>query len=44
MTTVREQGKARRKDAIIQAAKNGVTIDGGTVYVTASPCWNRSML
>ncbi len=27
-------------NAIIQAAKNGVTIDGGTVYVTASPCWN----
>jgi dCMP deaminase len=27
-------------NAIIQAAKNGVTIDGGTIYVTASPCWN----
>jgi dCMP deaminase len=27
-------------NAIIQAAKNGVMIDGGTVYVTASPCWN----
>ena len=27
-------------NAIIQAAKNGVLIDGGTVYVTASPCWN----
>ena len=27
-------------NAIIQAAKNGVVIDGGTVYVTASPCWN----
>ena len=27
-------------NAIIQAAKNGVTIDGATVYVTASPCWN----
>lgn len=27
-------------NAIIQAAKNGVTIDGGTVYVTASPCWS----
>ena len=26
-------------NAIIQAAKNGVRIDGGTVYVTASPCW-----
>jgi len=27
-------------NAIIQAAKNGVMIDGGTIYVTASPCWN----
>jgi dCMP deaminase len=27
-------------NAIIQAAKNGVMIDGGTVYVTASPCWS----
>jgi dCMP deaminase len=27
-------------NAILQAAKNGVTIDGATVYVTASPCWN----
>src|SRR5688572_8668399 len=27
-------------NAVIQAAKNGVTIDGGTVYVTASPCWS----
>lgn len=27
-------------NAIIQAAKNGVTINGATVYVTASPCWN----
>src|SRR4051812_33267214 len=27
-------------NAIIQAAKNGVTIDGATVYVTASPCWS----
>jgi dCMP deaminase len=27
-------------NAIIQAARNGVTIEGGTVYVTASPCWN----
>ena len=27
-------------NAIIQAAKNGVVIDGATVYVTASPCWN----
>ena len=27
-------------NAIIQAAKNGVRIDGGALYVTASPCWN----
>ena len=27
-------------NAIIQGAKNGVVIDGATVYVTASPCWN----
>ncbi len=27
-------------NAILQAAKNGVMIDGGTIYVTASPCWN----
>ena len=26
-------------NAIIQAAKNGAGIDGGTIYVTASPCW-----
>ena len=26
-------------NAIIQAAKNGVSIEGGTIYVTASPCW-----
>ena len=26
-------------NAIIQAAKNGSGIDGGTIYVTASPCW-----
>lgn len=26
-------------NAIIQAAKHGVGIDGGTIYVTASPCW-----
>ena len=26
-------------NAIIQAAKNGVAIDGCTVYTTASPCW-----
>ena len=27
-------------NAIIQAAKNGVMIDGGAIYVTASPCWS----
>src|SRR5438067_1662943 len=27
-------------NAIIQAAKHGVRIDGATVYVTASPCWS----
>ncbi len=27
-------------NAIIQAAKNGVNIDGATIYTTASPCWN----
>ena len=27
-------------NAIIQAARNGVVIEGATTYVTASPCWN----
>ena len=27
-------------NAILQAAKNGVCIDGATLYTTASPCWN----
>src|SRR5258706_12416399 len=27
-------------NAIIQAARNGVIIEGATNYVTASPCWN----
>jgi dCMP deaminase len=27
-------------NAIIQAAKNGVCINGGSIYTTASPCWN----
>jgi dCMP deaminase len=27
-------------NAIIQAARNGVVIEGATNYVTASPCWN----
>lgn len=26
-------------NAILQAAKNGVAIDGATLYSTASPCW-----
>jgi dCMP deaminase len=26
-------------NAIAQAAKHGVRIDGATIYVTASPCW-----
>ncbi len=26
-------------NAILQAAKNGVTIDGAEIYTTASPCW-----
>jgi dCMP deaminase len=26
-------------NAIIQAARNGVRIDGAAIYVTASPCW-----
>ena len=26
-------------NAIIQAAKNGVSIDGATIYTSASPCW-----
>lgn len=27
-------------NAIIQAARNGVMLDGSECYVTASPCWN----
>jgi dCMP deaminase len=27
-------------NAIIQAAKNGVRIDGAELYTTASPCWD----
>jgi len=27
-------------NAIVQAAKNGVAIDGAEIYVTASPCYN----
>lgn len=26
-------------NAIVQAARNGMRIDGATIYVTASPCW-----
>ncbi|RMF06076.1 deaminase [Candidatus Woesearchaeota archaeon] len=27
-------------NAIVQAARNGVNINGADIYVTASPCWN----
>ena len=27
-------------NAIVQAARNGVRIDGASIYVTASPCWS----
>jgi dCMP deaminase len=27
-------------NAVIQAAKNGVSIDKSSIYVTASPCWD----
>jgi dCMP deaminase len=26
-------------NAIVQAARNGMRIDGSSIYVTASPCW-----
>ena len=26
-------------NAIVQAARNGIRIDGSAIYVTASPCW-----
>ena len=26
-------------NAIVQAARNGMRIDGASIYVTASPCW-----
>jgi len=26
-------------NTVLQAAKNGVRIEGGEVYITASPCW-----
>jgi dCMP deaminase len=27
-------------NAIIQAARNGTSIDKADIYITASPCWN----
>lgn len=27
-------------NAIAQAARNGVAIDGASIYITASPCWS----
>ncbi len=27
-------------NAVAQAARNGVRVDGGEIYVTASPCFN----
>ena len=27
-------------NAILQAARNGVMIQDGSIYITASPCWN----
>jgi len=27
-------------NALIQAAKHGTRLEGGAIYVTASPCWN----
>ena len=27
-------------NAVLQAAKNGVRIENGEVYITASPCWS----
>lgn len=27
-------------NAIVQAARNGVRLDGACIYVTASPCWS----
>jgi len=29
-----------RPNAIVQAACNGVAIEGAEIYITASPCWN----
>ena len=27
-------------NAVVQAAANGVAVDRGEIYITASPCWN----
>ena len=27
-------------NAIVQAARNGIRLEGGDIYVTASPCWS----
>jgi dCMP deaminase len=27
-------------NAIIQAARHGICVDGATIYVTSSPCWS----
>lgn len=27
-------------NAVVQAARNGVRIEGASIYITASPCWN----
>ena len=27
-------------NAILQSAKNGTSIEGAEIYITASPCWN----
>ncbi|MBI2570866.1 MAG: dCMP deaminase family protein [Candidatus Schekmanbacteria bacterium] len=27
-------------NAVIQAARNGVRIEGSSIYITASPCWS----
>lgn len=27
-------------NAVVQAAKNGVSVDDSTIYITCNPCWN----
>jgi dCMP deaminase len=27
-------------NAVVQAAKNGINIDGAAIYITCNPCWN----